>query len=170
MDALMDSQMGPSAIFRPSVRPSVRRIRTDVCGRGKQADDGASERRLRCLCFPPSSFQWSAPNKDSSIRNKHFRSDKRICHRAKAQKKLMVGRSERSQKVEDGLSESLSRVYWIRQHEELNNVPRFTCAHVVVPRLLPLFLNLSCSTMIFVHLYRVFIGHKNYCIGKTFKL
>ena len=117
-----------------------------------------------------SSFQWSAPNKDSSIRNKHFRSDKRICHRAKAQKKLMVGRSERSQKVEDGLSESLSRVYWIRQHEELNNVPRFTCAHVVVPRLLPLFLNLSCSTMIFVHLYRVFIGHKNYCIGKTFKL
>ena len=82
----------------------------------------------------------------------------------------MVGRSERSQKVEDGLSESLSRVYWIRQHEELNNVPRFTCAHVVVPRLLPLFLNLSCSTMIFVHLYRVFIGHKNHCIGKTFKL
>ena len=46
---LMDSQMGPSAIFRPSVRPrpSVRRIRTDFCGRGKQADDGASERRLR---------------------------------------------------------------------------------------------------------------------------
>ena len=175
---LMDSQMGPSAIFRPSVRPSVRASvafgRTFVGEANRRTTERASAACGASVSRPPrlslSSFQWSAPNKDSSIRNKHFRSDKRICHRAKAQKKLMVGRSERSQKVEDGLSESLSRVYWIRQHEELNNVPRFTCAHVVVPRLLPLFLNLSCSTMIFVHLYRVFIGHKNYCIGKTFKL
>ena len=177
MDALMDSQMGPSAIFRPSVRPSVRPSHSDGRLWERQTGGRRSERAPPAVTLFPalpaslSSFQWSTPNKDSSIRNKHFRSDKRICHRAKAQKKkLMVGRSERSQKVEDGLSESLSRVYWIRQHEELNNVPRFTCAHVVVPRLLPLFLNLSCSTMIFVHLYRVFIGHKNYCIEKTFKL
>ena len=51
---LMDSQMGPSAIFRPSVRPSVRRIRTDFCGRGKQADDGASAACGASVSRPPS--------------------------------------------------------------------------------------------------------------------
>ena len=165
----------------PSVRPSVcpsRIIRAGAFGRTfvGEANRRTTERAPPAVpLFPAlslSSFQWSAPNKDSSIRNKHFRSDKRICHRAEAQKKkkLMVGRCEQSQKVEDGLSKSLSWVYSIRQHKELNNVPRFTCTHVVVQRLLPLFLNLSCSTMIFVHLYRVFMGHKNHCIVKTFKL
>ena len=52
MDALMDSQMGPSAIFRPSVRPSVRPSHSDGLLWERQTGGRRSERRLRCLCFP----------------------------------------------------------------------------------------------------------------------
>ena len=57
MDALMDSQMGPSAIFRPSVRPSVRPSHSDA-GRTfvGEANRRTTERASAACgdCFPPS--------------------------------------------------------------------------------------------------------------------
>ena len=75
----MDSKMGQSAIFRPSV--VYNQSTHSMAGRDRKIWRSSVSSLTHSVLFP---FSPRVPNKDSSIRNKHFRSDKRICQPGRA--------------------------------------------------------------------------------------
>ena len=79
-DTLMDSKIGQSAIFRPSVVYN-QSTHYSMAGRDRKRWRSSVSALTHSVLFP---FSPRVPNKDSSIRNKHFRSDKRICQPGRA--------------------------------------------------------------------------------------
>ena len=139
-DTLMDSKMGQSAIFRPSVVYN-QSTHYSMAGRDRKIWRSSVSSLTHSVLFP---FSPRVPNKYSSIRNKHFRSDKRICQPGRAGREKRGSEEGRKKNQRDQKSGRLFPFVdfstW-RERERQEDGVHF----IVLPRLPREFLS-KCST------------------------